>query len=521
MTRRGPQHRAIGCCGPFDISVRYLGAMPRAGYGRRFWWALLFAIIGVGILSRVMQTGFRIVDKYLGDALYAAMIYVFFRLSGRIVLVTLWTAVAVTSIELFQLTRIAAGMLRSCYLAVRVCARLLRPSSVRSICWLMPWESSALPPWITLNHAATTNMIATLHEKSGGQQALTHIVNSQPGMTRPAYGALVISIDFELHWGVRDNTPVDGPYRSALLGAREAVPRMLDIFEEFDISATWATVGFLFARDRQELEDCSPRVRPAYQNKALNAYQEQIGANEREDPLHYAASLIEEIRRRPRQELATHTFSHYYCQEEGQTADTFHADLKSAIRIAARYGATLRSIVFPRNQYNPEYSHILRELGITSYRGTEASSMYAGSSFTEQRKTWRRGARILDNYISVSGANLTDWGEILQPDGLCNIRSSRFLRPYSNTLAALEPLRRRRIVTAMEEAARTKRVFHLNWHPHNFGVNLEENMRILRSLLESFARYRDSYGMRSMSMQEVAMAVTAPAVLSRSASSRV
>ncbi len=89
--------------------------------GRRaFWWGLLAAIIVSGLLSRVTQTGFRIFDKYLGDALYAAMVYVIFRLTGQITRVWLWTAAAMTAIELFQLTGIAAGMLRSPHAIVRV-----------------------------------------------------------------------------------------------------------------------------------------------------------------------------------------------------------------------------------------------------------------------------------------------------------------------------------------------------------------------------------------------------------------
>jgi hypothetical protein len=99
--------------------------MPEAERGRGFWWGLLAAIVVAGVLSRVVHTGFRIVDKYLGDALYAAMVYVLLRLSGRITRVAIWAAVAMTAIELFQLTGIAAGMLGSANAAARICARLL------------------------------------------------------------------------------------------------------------------------------------------------------------------------------------------------------------------------------------------------------------------------------------------------------------------------------------------------------------------------------------------------------------
>lgn len=92
---------------------------------RGFWWGLLAAIISAGLLSRMTHTGFLLLDKYLGDALYAAMVYVLFRLSGRVAHVTVWAAVTMAAIEFFQLTRIPAGMLRSEYLAVRICARLL------------------------------------------------------------------------------------------------------------------------------------------------------------------------------------------------------------------------------------------------------------------------------------------------------------------------------------------------------------------------------------------------------------
>jgi hypothetical protein len=99
--------------------------MPTSQARPGFWWALLAAIIVAGVLSRVAQTGFLLVDKYLGDALYAAMVYVIFRLTRRITRVALWAAVAMTAIELFQLTGIAAAMFRSGSPAARICARLL------------------------------------------------------------------------------------------------------------------------------------------------------------------------------------------------------------------------------------------------------------------------------------------------------------------------------------------------------------------------------------------------------------
>jgi hypothetical protein len=67
------------------------------------------------------------VDKYLGDALYAAMVYVLISLvwqTSRLRKAVL-AMLIMTALEVFQLTMIPAHMLTSGNLAERVFARLL------------------------------------------------------------------------------------------------------------------------------------------------------------------------------------------------------------------------------------------------------------------------------------------------------------------------------------------------------------------------------------------------------------
>ena len=66
------------------------------------------------------------------------------------------------------------------------------------------------------------------------------------------FGALVISLDFELYWGVRDKRSL-AQYGRNILGGRKAIPRMLDLFAERDVGATWATVGFVFCGSKDEV----------------------------------------------------------------------------------------------------------------------------------------------------------------------------------------------------------------------------------------------------------------------------
>jgi peptidoglycan/xylan/chitin deacetylase (PgdA/CDA1 family) len=322
----------------------------------------------------------------------------------------------------------------------------------------------------------------------------------------PTFGTLVISLDFELHWGIRDIEPANGSYRQTMLKTRQVVPRLLHLFEEFDIAATWATVGLLFAQSREEALHYmpAPALQPAYHNTILSPYDEPLGQNEEEDPVHFAASLIRLIRQSPRQEIGTHTFSHYYCLEPGQTRATFRADLESAVAIAKSHNLELRSIVFPRNQLNPSYMDVLHEFGITCYRQTEKGWMYDPAPTKDKQHLFLRGTRLLDSYLNVSGLQLTDWQQVPHPDGLCEVPASAFLRAHKPYLRHLEMLRLRRIVHSIEAAAANGKIFHLWWHPQDFGNYTDENLHFLRIILEAFARCRERYGMKSLSMGDVA-----------------
>lgn len=327
--------------------------------------------------------------------------------------------------------------------------------------------------------------------------------SGNPKPAGPGYGAFVASLDFELHWGVRDHERPDGPYRANLLGARKAIPRLLELFERYGIAGTWAIVGFLFATSAEERRRFEPALRPCYYDRTLDPYVEPIGKGEDDDPLHFAPSLIEQIRRAPNQEIATHTFSHYYCLEAGQTLESFKADLNSAIAIAAARGVRLHSIVFPRNQANPDYTQAVLDAGIIGYRGSEYGWMHRGVTRREQTLHLRL-ARIADTYIDITGKRIVHWDRILEPGGICNVRASRFLWPYRPGLKRLEERRLKRIIDQVKFAATEDAIFHIWFHPHNFGVHLEENLKVLEAILQAFAFARDRYGMRSLSMSTVA-----------------
>ena len=310
-------------------------------------------------------------------------------------------------------------------------------------------------------------------------------------------GNFVISLDYELMWGVRDHATRDS-YGPNVLRGREAIPAMLDLFQRRGIRATWATVGALLCESKDEL---LARAEYAASKGVAIPQLEEVGHDERRDPYYFGASLARLIASCPGQEIGTHTFSHRCALEPGETVASFSADVSSALVQLLAWGIRCKSIVFPRNQYGGAQLEACRALGLSHFRGNEMKWFYTPAPGKDQTKA-RRLCRLADSYVDLSGPNLSYPHS--QKDGpLVNVSSSRFLRPFNKRLAPLDGLRLRRIEKAMETAAVTGGTFHLWWHPENFGRNLAESMAILTTVLDWFQRLRDEYDMGSRAMHEI------------------
>jgi len=312
----------------------------------------------------------------------------------------------------------------------------------------------------------------------------------------------IISLDFELLWGVRDKKTIAN-YGENIKGVRKVIPALLDLFSKYGVHATFATVGFLFARNKRVLLDHIPSFLPEYSLDKYSPYENQyldtIGSSEEDDVYHYAYSLVELLRQSGQHEIASHTFSHFYCLEQA-SIQAFEADLLAAKKIAKSLGIELRSIVFPRNQYASEHIQICEKLGFTCYRGNADSGIYKARRNENQNKLVR-AVRLLDAYLNLTGHHTYTLSNYR---GIVNIPASRFLRPYSPKLAFLDGLRRERIKTSMTHAAMNGEAFHLWWHPHNFGVYLPENISFLEKILQHYQWLNRNYGMNSLTMAQIA-----------------
>jgi peptidoglycan/xylan/chitin deacetylase (PgdA/CDA1 family) len=319
-------------------------------------------------------------------------------------------------------------------------------------------------------------------------------------------GIFTVSLDFELHWGVfdkKDRQSREACYRNTL----QLVPRMLELFSQYDVHVTWATVGALFADNQQEFDIFKPVIEPAYAVDAYSAYKwvRQHGMPDEYHWAHFAPEAIAKILQYPGQELATHTFSHYYCLEQQFESRAFAADLQAARKAAAKFNAKLTSLVFPRNQFNPEYLKICWENGIKTVRSNPSDWFWKpvndkGSNLV------RKVVRTADAYVQV-GSKRTSYplsSIAVTPGEPLQLPASRFLRPWSNKYKFANGLRLRRLCQELRMAAENKECFHLWWHPENFGDYPEQNMQNLQLLLQYYKKCKDKYGMTSWNMDEYA-----------------
>ena len=317
------------------------------------------------------------------------------------------------------------------------------------------------------------------------------------------HGSFVISLDYELMWGMHDRVTKDGYGHTHVQNVPEVMERLLSLIRKYDVHVTIATVGMIMYDNKETLLGDLPDSKPSYVNKRCSPYDsaliDQIQNDER--LLFFQPDVVERLKGSSLVEIGCHTFCHYYCWEKGQTIRQFEDDMKKAVEIAQRNGITLKSIVFPRNQVSQEHLQVCYKYGIKCYRGNALKYFNQPRNKFEWYKN--RICRIFDAYLNVGGMTSFPYTDIDKSEKPINIRASRMLRPFSPKLAFLDGLRLKRMCNEMRYAAKHNECYHIWWHPHNFGANINENLAFLEKLLQCFSNCNQKYGMKSYSMSEL------------------
>ncbi|MBN2396276.1 MAG: polysaccharide deacetylase family protein [Candidatus Atribacteria bacterium] len=189
-------------------------------------------------------------------------------------------------------------------------------------------------------------------------------------------GIVVFSADFEMAWAFRYSKKRSDKAVEMGLKERANFPKILSLFDKYNIPVTWATVGHLF------LNNCEKDVnglahpemkRPGYftnKNWIFNSgdwYQHDPCTNLKVDPAWYAEDLIDDIlNSKTKHEIGCHTFSHTDFTYNNCPPELAISELDACINHAKAKGIELRSMVFPGGTAGN--FEALKQKGFTCYR---------------------------------------------------------------------------------------------------------------------------------------------------------
>jgi len=175
-------------------------------------------------------------------------------------------------------------------------------------------------------------------------------------------GAIVFSLDAELMWGFHDKNEI--PIKR-IKCAREAWIKILELFDKYEINATWAIPGHLFLNECDGLHKNHPAGEKWFKNDP--------GGSLEKNNNFFGRDLIKKITTaKSKHEIGCHSFSHM--EFDSITPQMANAELTLSIESAKNLGITLESFVFPRNKIGN--LDTLRKNGFLCYRGKEPATVY-------------------------------------------------------------------------------------------------------------------------------------------------
>ena len=310
---------------------------------------------------------------------------------------------------------------------------------------------------------------------------------------RPSPGYFLLTLDTELAWGSFDQ----GIDPELLRGTRVAIRRLLALLDRYQIPATWAFVGHL-------LLDCCERtdgtthpqvLRPRYSWFPGDWHRHDPATDLQRDPFWYGTDILGWVRSAEvRHEIGCHTFSHVIMDDPACTREVALSQLRACAVLHKKHGLPMRAFVFPRSR--PAHLDVLRECGITSFRGPELS-------WTRRfRGQARRAAHLLHRLLALPPPTYSLAGRV--GEGLVNLPASmlllpfhgvrRFVPAYSRLLQASLGIRR---------AAERGEIFHLSAHPFTLPSS-PRMLETLERIFELVAAQRDQSRIVTLTMSEMA-----------------
>jgi hypothetical protein len=306
-------------------------------------------------------------------------------------------------------------------------------------------------------------------------------------------GIFTLSLDTELAWGTFDVDRVQR-HEEAYGAAPAVIEHLCELFDTYDISATWALVSHLLVdcRDGASHDD---RTQPAF-SWIDDWFGAMPCATGLDDALWYAPWLLDRLQAcKTDQEIALHGATHMPLGDDGCSRHHAREEIESAVETLRTFGVEPESFVFPRNKIG--HVDVLREHGIQSYRGRDRRWYERPRVPNVVRPPLRFGDEISRITPPVVEAKMID--------GVVEIPGSQIFRPshggwqYTHSGSSIARARK-----GLRRAAETGRIFHLWFHPFNLGHEPSKDLQRLDAILDSVREFVEAGRIESRPMREVA-----------------
>lgn len=297
-------------------------------------------------------------------------------------------------------------------------------------------------------------------------------------------GSVVLSLDAELAWGFHD---FDQLPEERVSTARDSWLRLLELFDKFDVPATWAVVGHLM------LDECDGEHEDHPTPDGW--FDRDPGTWEGRDEHWYGSKLVDAIETADADhEVGCHTFSHVDFGDT--TREIASAEMRESVEVAEDRGLSLDSAVFPRNYVG--HRDVLAAYGVKSYRGNQPRRWYDRGLLGSLSKFlgWPTG--------TVSPTLVTPE---VDEYGLVNVPASLYLFSFEGTGRSLvervtdDPMVKM-AKKGIDRAATEDGVFHMWLHPNN--LTEERDFARMTAILEHLAEVRDRTPLKVETMSEIA-----------------
>ncbi len=307
-------------------------------------------------------------------------------------------------------------------------------------------------------------------------------------------GKFVISLDTEIAWGRIEESNKDS-YLPLFEKTREVVKRLVDVFDKYEIPATWAMVGRLIEDSdnlsifsKMKIEDYYPSL------TSKKIYEDSILNNESNSYVLAKEFMDQVMNAKVIHEIGTHSYHHILFGKIPKSDKYLvEKDVEGAKGILKKYGIDCQSVVFPRNLIG--HLDVFQKNGINCYRGPDKFW------FDRMPNAIKKPISLLNTFLPISPTVV----DAENKNGMVNIPGSLFFRITHFGIKKNVPfsILEKKAIKGLQQASSQGKIFHLWFHPFNFGYKMDEHFNAFEKVLKEAKRLRDIGKIETQTMKTI------------------